>query len=124
MGAKRYDKCMKIIGADSAVSRIKVLLFLVVLLPFLPSDLMCLVVGVTPISFKSYIIIVIICRPWGQFAAALLGGSSLHIPVGVLLPVIAAMIVVCVLAVRFAPGIERFVFKWVHKLTDRFSKGK
>lgn len=124
LGVEKFNKYMAIIGTESAASRTKILLILVLLLPFLPSDLMCMIVGVTPISFRSFFIIVITCRPWGQFAAALLGVGSLHLPLEILIPLVAVIIAVCVLAVFFAPKLERFVFKWTHKLSGIFSKRK
>ena len=120
MGARRFGKWMEVIGTDSANSRTKILLILVILLPFLPSDFMCLAVGLTPISFRAFLIIIITCRPWGQFVAALLGVSSLHMPPGVLFPIIAAIVILCIAGVYFAPKLEQFVIKWTAKLTARF----
>ena len=121
IGAARFDKWMRIIGTESANSRTKILLILVVLFPFLPSDLMCLVVGMTPISYRAFTIIVITCRPWGQFAAALLGVGSFHMSPGVFFPLLAVLIIICVAAVIYAPKLEHFSIQWAHKLTDRFS---
>ena len=119
MGARRFDKYISLIGTESANSRTKILLILIVLLPFLPSDLMCLVVGVTPISFRAFVIIVITCRPWGQLAAVLLGVSTLNMPLGILIPLIAVMIGICVIAVCFAPKLEQLALKWAYKFTER-----
>jgi uncharacterized membrane protein YdjX (TVP38/TMEM64 family) len=124
MGLEKFDKYMKLIGTESAVARTKILLILVVTLPFLPSDFMCLIVGVTPISFRAYILIVIACRPWGQLASALLGANSVHLPLGLLIPLLVVLVVICVVGMYFAPRLEKLVIKWAHKLTDRFRKGK
>jgi len=120
----RFEKWMNLIGSDSASSRTKILLILVVTLPFLPSDLMCLLVGLTAISYKAFIPIIIICRPWGQLAAALLGASSFSMPLSVLIPLVVAVIVICVLALRFAPQIEQFTLNAVNKMLGFFSKEK
>jgi len=124
MGAERFSRWMEVIGTESANSRTKILLILVILLPFLPSDLICLAVGLTSISFRAFLIIVITCRPWGQLAAVLLGVSSFHMPPVMLLPVIAVVIIVCIVAVCFAPRLEHFTLRWTHRLTDRFSRTK
>ncbi|MCL2529927.1 MAG: VTT domain-containing protein [Coriobacteriia bacterium] len=121
---ERFEKWMNIIGSDSANARTKILLILVVTLPFLPSDLMCLLVGLTKISYKAFIPIIIICRPWGQLAAALLGASSFALPLEVLIPVVIAVLAICVLAIRFAPQIEQFTFNTVNKMLSFFSKEK
>lgn len=120
--AAKYEKYMRTIGAGASLSRIKLLLILVILLPFLPSDLMCLAVGLTPLPFKTFLIIVFICRPWGQLAAALLGAHSLSLPLNALIPLAAVMLAVGCVAVYYAPVIERFTFDMMHKLTDRFHK--
>ena len=122
--AERFEKWMNMIGSDSATARTKILLILVVTLPFLPSDFMCLLVGLTAISYKAFIPIIIICRPWGQLAAALLGASSFALPLGVLIPLVIAILVVCVLAIRFAPQIEQFTLNTVGKMLNFFSKEK
>ena len=120
MGEKRFHRYMEAVGAESAHLRAKILLILVLVLPFLPSDFMCLAAGVTSITFKEFLIIVILCRPWGQFAAALLGVGSMHMPLGLLIPLLAAVVAICVLAVYFAPKIEKAAVGLAHKLTDRF----
>jgi uncharacterized membrane protein YdjX (TVP38/TMEM64 family) len=124
IGVGRFDKWMEVIGTDSANSRTKILLILVILLPLLPSDFMCLAVGLTSISFRSFLIIVIVCRPWGQFAAALLGASSINMPPVLFFPMIAVMIAVCIAAVRFAPRLEYFALRWTRNLVDRFRRTK
>jgi len=124
LGVERFNKYMDIIGTESAGSRTKILLISVVVLPFLPSDFMCIAVGVTPISFRAFIIIVITCRPWGQLAAALLGASTLHLPFGVMIPLVAAIIIVCALAVCYAPRLERLAIRWAYKLADSLGKRK
>ena len=124
VGIGRFDRWMGIIGTEAAASRTKILLILMVLLPFLPSDFMCLIVGMTPISLRAFLLIVITCRPWGQFVAALLGVSSYHMPLGLLIPLVAAIIVLCTMGVYFAPKLERFAIKWTNRLTNHKREGK
>ena len=121
-GSGRFDRYTAAIGSGSNSSRAKIVLILVVLLPFLPSDFMCLAAGMTSMSFRAFFLIVITCRPWGQFTAALLGVGSVNMPQGFLIPLIAVIIVVCVLGVYFAPRIEGFVFRLAHRLAGRFSR--
>jgi len=120
MSARRFDRFLEIMSTDSASSRTKILLILVILLPFLPSDLICLAAGLTAIPFRTFLIIVITCRPWGQLAAAVLGAGSLHIPPSLLFPIIAVVIAVCIVGIFFAPRLEAFVLRWASKLADRF----
>jgi len=117
-GAKRFDRWMEMIGTDSAKARTKILLILMVLLPFLPSDFMCLAAGLTPISFRAFVVILITCRPWGQFTAALLGVGSYNMPRQLLLPLVAGIVVLCVMGVYFAPKLERVVVRWTKTISS------
>ncbi|MCL2810608.1 MAG: VTT domain-containing protein [Clostridia bacterium] len=119
VSAERFDKWMETIGTEGAKSRTKILLIIMVLFPFLPSDLMCLAVGMTAISFRAFFVILITCRPWGQLGAALLGVRSYHWPQELLIPLFAAIVVVCILGVYFAPKLEQAVIKWTYRVTNR-----
>ncbi|MCL2807795.1 MAG: TVP38/TMEM64 family protein [Coriobacteriia bacterium] len=121
---ERFERWMAVLGSEKGDSRTKVLLILVVTLPFLPSDLMCLLVGLTAISYRAFIIIIILCRPWGQFAAAFLGGSSFDIPLEFLIPLILVVIAVAVLAIIFAPRLESFALSKSRAVLDRVSRNK
>ena len=57
-----------------------VFLFLAFLFPFFPDDLLCIMAGLTDISFRRFLILVILGRPWGLLAAAAVGGSVVSIP--------------------------------------------
>jgi len=124
VSAERFDKWMETIGTEDAKARTKILLIIMVLFPFLPSDLMCLAVGMTPISFRAFLAILITCRPWGQLGAALLGVRSNLWPQEWLLPLLVAIVIVCIAGVYFAPKLEQFAIKCTQKLTDRFDRGK
>lgn len=41
---------------------------LAMLLPCLPDDLLCFLAGLTPMSFKKFILIILICKPWSILA--------------------------------------------------------
>lgn len=51
---------------------IKKVLCLTMLIPFAPDDLVCLVAGLTKISFKEYIQIVLLLKPWSVGAYSLI----------------------------------------------------
>ncbi|MDV4150542.1 TVP38/TMEM64 family protein [Clostridium sp. AL.422] len=70
-------------------------IFLMLLLPFFPDDIINILVGLSSMSFKKYFIISILTRPWGILMATALGSSSITIPIwgwGVI--AIAAVIVI------------------------------
>lgn len=41
---------------------------LAMLLPCLPDDLLCFLAGLTPMSFKKFVLIILICKPWSILA--------------------------------------------------------
>lgn len=57
-----------------------VFLFLAFLFPFFPDDLLCIMAGLTDISFRRFFILVLLGRPWGLLVAAAVGGSVVTIP--------------------------------------------
>lgn len=57
-----------------------VFLFLAFLFPFFPDDLLCIMAGLTDVSFRRFLFLVILGRPWGLLAAAAVGGSVVSIP--------------------------------------------
>jgi len=122
VGSERFDKYMEVFSAKTSLSRIKVLFIIVVLLPFLPSDFACLAVALTPLSFRTFFYLVLTCRPWGQLAAALLGATSLHMPLGALIPIVVALFAVGAVTVYYASWVEETTVRWAHRLTDRLHK--
>lgn len=57
-----------------------VFLFLAFLFPFFPDDLLCIMAGLTNISFRRFLTLVLLGRPWGLLVAAAVGGSAVSIP--------------------------------------------
>lgn len=71
----------------------EVFLFLAMLFPFFPDDVLCILAGLTAMPFARFAGIVCVARPWGLVFAALLGSGALSLPVwgwGVLIVVLAA----------------------------------
>ncbi len=57
-----------------------VFLLLAFLFPFFPDDLLCIMAGLTEISFRRFLLLVALARPWGLLVASAVGGSALRIP--------------------------------------------
>lgn len=74
----------------------EIIIFLMLLLPFFPDDIINFLVGISSISFKRYFIILMLTRPWEILIACALGSEKLSMPLwgwgGVLL--ISAIIVI------------------------------
>lgn len=92
-----------------------VFLILVFLFPFFPDDLICILAGLTSISFRRFLVIVLFTRPWGLLVASALGGSALSIP-----PWAMALLALAGIAV-FLVGMKYGDY-WERKLLERFRK--
>ncbi|MDU5111646.1 MAG: VTT domain-containing protein, partial [Clostridium sp.] len=57
-------------------------IFLMLLLPFFPDDVINFIVGISNMSFKKYFVILMLTRPWEILLASALGSASLEMPLG------------------------------------------
>lgn len=55
-------------------------LLLAFLFPFFPDDLLCILAGLTDISFRRFFLLAVLARPWGLLTACAVGSSTLYIP--------------------------------------------
>ena len=90
-------------------------LFLSFLFPFFPDDMLCILAGLTDISWKKFLILCLIARPWGLLVACGVGGSAISLPLWAMILLGAAGIAVFVLAMIYGDRIEQ-------RLLDRFKK--
>lgn len=65
---------------DVIHAKTDIFLILAFLFPFFPDDLLCILAGLTAISLRCFLIIVLLTRPWGLLFASALGGASFSIP--------------------------------------------
>lgn len=70
LSPKKYQKFDQLLTQKT--KDIKKVLYLTMLIPFAPDDLVCLVAGLTKISFKEYIQIVLLLKPWSVGAYSLI----------------------------------------------------
>lgn len=70
LSPKKYQKFDQLLTQKT--KDIKKVLCLTMLIPFAPDDLVCLVAGLTKISFKEYIQIVLLLKPWSVGAYSLI----------------------------------------------------
>lgn len=101
------------------ISKGKYLFFLMMLFPFFPDDLLCLVAGVTNMSYGFFIVTNLIARPLGIIPTCFFGSGEIipfsgwGIPVWIVL--ILLIIITFVLTVKFQPQIENFFNKLLKK---------
>ena len=76
-------------------------LALAFLFPFFPDDMLCILAGLTSVSFRRFALTVLLARPWGLLFASALGGSTLGLPPWVMVPI---ALLGLVLFIASAPG--------------------
>ena len=101
----------------------KYLFFLMMLFPFFPDDILCMIAGMTTMSLKFFTITVLIARPLAIIPTCYLGGGSI-IPYsgwglvvwGIL---IVLMVVLIFLSYKYQDKIEKFVLKMSDKISRK-----
>lgn len=85
------------------------------LLPGFPDDILCFLAGLTDMPIKRFLILVLLCRPWGLLVACAVGGNALSLPPLVLALLCAAGLVLFVVAMKFGD-------RWEEAMIRRFKK--
>ncbi|MCK5128246.1 MAG: TVP38/TMEM64 family protein [Clostridiales bacterium] len=104
---------------DVMSSRQKVVLIFMFLLPFFPDDALCLIAGISGISWPFFIVTLLLARPACILFSALVGSGMIQVPVWGWGIIIAFSILIMVLSIRYAPQIDTLAKKHI---TDRFRK--
>lgn len=90
-------------------------LFLAFLFPFFPDDILCILAGLTEISWKRFLLLCLVARPWGLLVSCAVGGSALEFPLWAMIALGAAGVAVFVLAMIYGDRIEE-------KLVEKFRR--
>ena len=90
-----------------------VFLFLALLLPFFPDDLLCILAGLTPIRPLRFFVIALLARPWGLLVACAVGGAALNLPWWGMALLGAAGLAFFVLGMKYGDKIEQAVIRKV-----------
>ena len=90
-------------------------LLLAFLFPFFPDDLLCILAGLTDISWKRFLFLCLIARPWGLLVACAVGGSVLHIPLGGMILLGLAGLAVFLLAMKYGDKVEAAILRRMKK---------
>lgn len=86
-------------------------LFLAFLFPFFPDDILCIMAGLTQISFRRFLLLVTIARPWGLLVASAVGGSVLHIPLWAMALLGAGGILLFALVMKYGDKFEAAIME-------------
>lgn len=92
-------------------------LFLTLLFPFFPDDMLCILAGLTSMPTGRFAAIMMLARPWGLIVAALLGSGELELPAWGWAVMLAALCVVFVLAMKYSRPIEERLLALVSRLS-------
>lgn len=90
-------------------------LFLAFLFPFFPDDLLCILAGLTDLSWRRFLLLCLLARPWGLLVACAVGGSALSIPLWGMILLGLAGLALFLLAMKFGDRIEA-------KMMERFNR--
>lgn len=97
-------------------------LFLTLLFPFFPDDMLCILAGLTSMPTGRFAVIMLLARPWGLIFAALLGSGAFSLPPWGWVVLTLAMGAVFVLAMKYSRQIEDRLFALVSRLSRRREK--
>ena len=100
------EKYQSVIRSKTTVFQVLAFLF-----PYFPDDVLCILAGVTDISFRRFALIVLVTRPWGLLVASALGGSSLNVPLWGLIALGAVGLALFVLGMKYGDRMERWVLR-------------
>ena len=88
-----------------------VFLALVFLFPFFPDDLICILAGLTDISFSRFLVIVVLTRPWGLLVASAVGGSVISIPIWAMVLIGLAGLALFLVAMKYGDRWEAWLLE-------------
>ena len=94
---------------DVLRTKAPVFLVLAFLFPFFPDDMLCILAGLTNISFRRFAVIVLLTRPWGLLFASALGGSTLALPPWVMVPIGLGGLALFLLGMKYGDKLEESV---------------
>ena len=98
---------------DVIHAKTDIFLILAFLFPFFPDDLLCILAGLTAISLRRFLIIVLLTRPWGLLFASALGGASFSIPWWGMALIGAGGLLLFILGMKYGDRVEESI---LHRL--------
>lgn len=90
-------------------------LLLAFLFPFFPDDILCILAGLTDVSWKRFLVLCLVARPWGLLVASAVGGSALDIPIWGMAVLGVVGVVIFVLAMKYGDRVEAYLMNKLKK---------
>ena len=97
-------------------------LFLTLLFPFFPDDMLCILAGLTTIPLRRFAAIMALARPWGLVFAALVGSGAIAMPAWAWAVLAVPMITVFYLMMKHSAKIEDRLFRACRRISGRRRK--
>jgi len=94
-------------------------LFLALLFPFFPDDVLCILAGVTTIPTGRFALLMLLARPWGLAFAALLGCGAMRLPVWGWALMLTALCAVFYFAMKYNKKIEDWLLGQMARIPKR-----
>lgn len=88
-----------------------VFLTLAFLFPFFPDDLLCILAGLTDISFRRFFLLVVLTRPWGLLVACMVGSATVSIPLWGMVLLGVGGLALFLLAMKYGDKLEDAVIQ-------------
>ncbi|HIT31578.1 MAG TPA: TVP38/TMEM64 family protein [Candidatus Enterenecus stercoripullorum] len=110
VGKKLSEKYLDVIRRKQDVFLLMAFLF-----PFFPDDLLCILAGLSDISWKRFLALCLLARPWGLLVASAVGGSALDLPIWGMVLIGIAGIAVFVLAMKYGDRVEQAILERLKK---------
>lgn len=110
VGKKLSEKYLDIIRRKQDV-----FLLLAFLFPFFPDDLLCILAGLSDISWRRFLLLCLLARPWGLLVACAVGGSALDIPGWAMVVIGVAGLAVFFLAMKYGDRVEQAILDRLKK---------
>ena len=88
-----------------------VFLLLAFLFPFFPDDLLCILAGLTDISFRRFFLLAVLTRPWGLLVACMVGSATVAIPLWGMVLLGVGGLALFLLAMKYGDKLEDAVIQ-------------
>lgn len=88
-----------------------VFLTLALLFPFFPDDMLCILAGLTSLSFRRFALIVLLTRPWGLLFASALGDVSLGLSPQIMVPILLLGLALFLTGLKYGDQAEELLLR-------------
>ncbi|MFC2107979.1 TVP38/TMEM64 family protein [Candidatus Bipolaricaulota bacterium] len=95
-------------------SRARIVLVLMLLLPFFPDDALSLVAGLTSLSWTFFLLASVCTRPWGLLFSSLVGAGVVQVPSWGWAVIAAGTVALAWVSIKWGPAIEQRLY---HRIT-------